>query len=233
MSLAPAFNRARRYLALGFYDRGNLGDEMFVEVFARNLTGDITFVCSDDCKSIPPGTDAIIVGGGDIVKPHFMDTVRRRIRDARFCGPMYLLSVGIPYTDATTLAYLRDYDHVFVRSAADYRLACSVLPPHDVTLFRDAAWSLPRTPRIAPTTPPAAAPRVAVTLAQPYFYNNPNAEALKDAVQQLVTRLAQRSSVVYLVAFNTHAAAQHECDIYINDEIAQTARTAIKLRVQE
>lgn len=205
-------------LATGFYGRGNLGDELYPLVL-RRVFGDSSIAChcTDDLEVIPPGTNAVVVGGGDIVNPFFMDKVASLLEG--FGGPAYLISAGIPFAAGPDLRYLRMFDHVFVRTAADFRVASSVLPPEDVTCFRDMAWSLPR--RIAPAVPTATTRVVGLTLAQPYYANNPHAEALKSATADLVASLAATHAVVYLIAFNTRLTARDECDIYINREIAQ------------
>ncbi|WIA10882.1 hypothetical protein OEZ85_011048 [Tetradesmus obliquus] len=197
---------------------GNLGDELYPMVLRRVFGANLECHCTDDLESVPAGIDAIIVGGGDVVNPWFMDKVARLI--STFTGPVYLLSVGIPY-GGSDLRYLRMFDHVFVRTAADLRVASSVLPASDVTYYRDMAWSLPRAPRTSAPHHRAGAPRVALALAQPYFANNAFAEAMKLELVQLVTCLAQTSTVVMLLPFNTRLAARDECDIYINQEICQ------------
>lgn len=208
-----------RLLATGFYDRGNLGDTCYPLVLRRVFGSDIECVCTDDLRGIPEGTEAVIVGGGDVVNPFFMDKVAQLLQG--FAGPAYLLSIGIPFAGGD-LGYLAMFDHVFVRTAADYKLASTVLPSSDLTCYRDMAWSLPRTVE-RPVRSAQRLPCVAVALAQPYFANNAHGAVLKDAVVELVTALAKTSSEVLLLAFNTRLPAVNECDILLNREICARA----------
>jgi len=76
----------RRLLVLGFYGKGNLGDEMFKETIP-DFKGDLSEY------------DAIICGGGDIYNEYFMKKIEQiltRLPNG-FQKPVYLLGVGIPY----------------------------------------------------------------------------------------------------------------------------------------
>jgi hypothetical protein len=205
-------------LATGFYFRGNLGDAVYPLVLQRMFGSNITCHCTDDLQCIPEGTQAIIVGGGDVVNPFFMEKIAQLT--ATFHGPMYLLSVGIPYY-GSDLRYLRMFDHVFVRSNADFRAARTVLPDCDVTCFRDMAWSLSRSISTDPVVRPVGRGRVAFTCAQPYMHNNQHSEAMKDSLVKVITAMSQRYDEVLLIAFNTRLASRAECDIYLNRDLCQ------------
>jgi hypothetical protein len=211
---------AKRLLALGFFGRGNLGDQVYPLVLQCKLSNfEVTCACTDDISEVPPGTDAILVGGGDVVNPFFMRKVSRLL--AAFVGPAYLISVGIPY-NGPDLRFLRLFDHVCVRTTTDYQVARQVLPACDVTCYRDMAWSLPA---------PVPLPRlnegrvVGLTLAQPYFANNQAADAMLDAMAQVVLGILHQQPTtntrVLLIAFNTNMAAADECDIYINRRLSE------------
>ncbi|KAF6252683.1 polysaccharide pyruvyl transferase-domain-containing protein [Scenedesmus sp. NREL 46B-D3] len=213
--------RPTRLLATGFYFRGNLGDELYPLILERIFgSANIECRCTDTLVAIPSDTDAILVGGGDVVNPWFMDKVAALI--AAFVGPVYLVSAGIPYGKAD-LRYLLMFDHVFLRTEADCKMARSVLGHGAVTRCRDMAWALMPPPLPPPPPPPRRGRRVALTLAQPYFAKNACAEALKLEVVALVTALAKQSEVVMLLPFNTHRPNHAECDLYINQEVCERA----------
>lgn len=81
-------------LVLGYFNRHNIGDDSYTLVY-DNLFEDVTCLCTDDCTEIPADVSTVIVGGGDIVCPYFMDKLKILTKD--FAGHMYALSVGIPF----------------------------------------------------------------------------------------------------------------------------------------
>ena len=85
-----------RILFLGFYERGNLGDDSYVSAFPLIFQDcECIFQCTDDTLCIPNNIDVIVVGGGDVINSYFMSRVEELIKD--FTGPVYAFSVGIPY----------------------------------------------------------------------------------------------------------------------------------------
>lgn len=201
-----------RVMVLGWYDRDNLGDECYREAF-RLLFSNVVFACTDKVDAIPPDVDVVVCGGGDIVNPFFMAKIGRLLKT--FDGPCYAVSVGIPF--AVDASLLSVFDHVFVRSAADYEVAVSAVPPQNVSRMPDLSWLLQQ--KYAPSL--KAQPlrkRVGVCLAQPAFHDV--ATSLTDAIIQLVRRLCAEHDV-HLLAFNTHEENASECDYVINDKICK------------
>lgn len=119
-----------KILILGYYDRANLGDEMFKMAFTKILPNSVlTFLCIDDCKAVmfdQASTnfeineyDCVICGGGDIVNDYFYFNLRRILKG--FPGPIFAVGVGIPYYGLIKKGYLDIYDHVFIREQSDLR----------------------------------------------------------------------------------------------------------------
>ena len=136
-------------IVLGFYDRDNLGDETYKQVFPMLFDENVlvSFFCTDDLKALPvPTPDIVLCGGGDIINPYFMDKVIRLTQG--YYGPMYALSVGIPYpADAH---YLQLFDHVFVRTQTDFELACGTIGAPNVTYTPDLSLLLTALPSVPP-----------------------------------------------------------------------------------
>jgi hypothetical protein len=201
-----------RVMVLGWYDRGNLGDECYREAF-RLLFGDVRFACTDEVDAIPSDVEVLVCGGGDIVNPFFVSKIRRLLKT--FSGPCYAVSVGVPFSaDASLLSV---FDHVFVRSASDYDVAVSAVPSSNVSRIPDLSWLLRQT--YAPCLGKSVSRRrLGVCLAQPAFYGA--RDGVRDAVVRTVDRLRAEYDV-YLLAFNTHEQNASECDYVINDAIVR------------
>jgi Polysaccharide pyruvyl transferase len=238
-----------RISVLGFYHRDNLGDDAYVRAIPEVLFPGTTsprpddvsfeFLCIDDLSEVSTlssdaETDMVIVGGGDVILPYFMDVLQRYLKN--FGGPVYALSVGVPFSDAAPS--LSMFDHVFVRSQGDLERAASTrLSSDDVSRMRDATMGL--APRLLqPLTSPSASRTgsesgdtltLAVCLANPTFEGSRRKDALKEvaagiasfAAHLLLVRSPQpaRTLAVRLLSFNTHMQNHVECDHYLNRDL--------------
>jgi polysaccharide pyruvyl transferase WcaK-like protein len=112
----------KRLLVLGFYDRHNLGDDMFKETIPL-LVPDFKcdFISTDDFNSDTNIYDGIICGGGDIFNEYFMSKIKTILtKSTNLQGkPVYILGMGIPYPSMFETNYLSYFDHVFLRETTD------------------------------------------------------------------------------------------------------------------
>ena len=107
-----------KILILGYYDRANLGDEMFkitIPNFFPNCK--LFFICVDDFKGGLNDYQAIICGGGDIINDYFYKKFSDLFRT--FQGPIFAFGIGIPFPSLIRKGYLDLYDHVFIREKTD------------------------------------------------------------------------------------------------------------------
>ena len=161
-------------LVLGYYDRGNLGDEQYKITIPLLLKtnsivdywDDITFKSPEDIVQIPQETTIIIVGGGDVINDYFMKKIQKLAKN--FTGRIYALSVGIPYSSGTKYLYL--FDHIYARSTTDYQIAVNKIGSKNVSMCKDAAFKLNVTPNINSS----AYTRIGICFANSYFEDNPN-----------------------------------------------------------
>lgn len=217
-------------LVLGFYDRGNLGDELYKEALpavirAANPDIDVRFdfKCTDDVGKIPEGTDAVLCGGGDIINAYFMNKIAALCET--YVGPIYAVSVGIPYTDDAK--YLKIFDHVYVRSSGDYQVAAAEVGAENVTQIADAVfalnlksmWSFPAW---------CDQINVGIALAAPYFCALPQ---LIDDLENLCKLLAVNKAKIHLFAFNTYALNPSECDVTLVEELVKRLEGAATIEV--
>ena len=199
-------------LIVGFYDRANLGDEAYKHVWARLFNGmNYAMACVDDLDELPRNLDVLIVGGGDVINPYFMDKIAKLAQD--FAGPRYALSVGIPYpSEAGRLAF---FDHSVVRSQVDYDAALAAgIPRENLSLSADYTWLLPAS---APYSRlPQHRLRLGMCLAQPVFAHA--SDEFRRSFVHLIDALSTKYDI-HLIPFNTTLANPNECDSKLNDAL--------------
>lgn len=128
-----------RLLILGFYDRANLGDEMFKETIPLLVPDWVcTFVATDDYVDDGTQWDGIICGGGDIFNDYFLTKIER-ITSKVSC-PVYLLGVGVPYESMLNSPRVRLFDHIFLRERTDLSSFGQVLGSQWVHVLPDLGF---------------------------------------------------------------------------------------------
>lgn len=221
-------NQTLNCLLMGFYDRHNIGDDTYKLVLPKLLPCfNITTISCDDAQTIDDNVDVILIGGGDLVNDYFMNKVQQLLKS--FTGRVYGVSLGIPFKSCSH--YLHIFDYVFVRSTFDYEVAAkeigeknvSYLPDFSVALHEDRLQEVHgREQTITKTII-----NVGVCLAQPLFYNNPKKTYLLDgfchALKVFADSVTTRVRFI-LLAFNSNAQNNQECDYIINNHIAKLLR---------
>ena len=193
-------------LVLGFYDRQNTGDEMYKLAFRRIFRGTnakLDFQCMDDVKTIPTHIDVIVCGGGDVINAYFMEKLVGLVCGMAFNGPIYALSVGVPY--ASCANYLEMFDHVFVRSKGDFAVARSMIGERNVTCLPDACFALQHSTRHPQNS---CVLRVGVCLAKPSITR----EFMNNLAMALRWLSMARNIEINIIPFNLSLTSLHECD---------------------
>jgi len=217
-------------LVLGFYDRGNLGDELYKDAIPAMMRTAapgksllFTFRCTDDIDKIPVDTDVVVCGGGDIINAYFMTKIERLCET--YVGPIYAVSVGIPYNDGAK--HLKLFDHVYVRSSGDYQVAAAEIGAENVTQIADAVFALKLKPVLS-------LPQwcnninIGIALAAPYFCALPQ---LIDDLEKLCKLLVDNKARIHLFAFNTYALNPSECDTTVVEELVKRLEGAATIEV--
>lgn len=215
-----------KVVVLGFYNRSNTGDDAYVECF-RNMFPYVEFYCMDDINSLPENTSIVICGGGDIINDYFMEKARKLL--ATFTGPVYAVSVGIPYpVDAR---YLKLFDHVFVRSSSDYDIAVKEIGARNVDMMLDLTHTLkPWT--VSKRLSISSKQVYALCLAQPVFHSNP--DLFPQLVQTLRKCLEENPQTeIHLLAFNHNTNNPYECDHEINNKLKQAIPELVIPQIHE
>jgi polysaccharide pyruvyl transferase WcaK-like protein len=156
----------------GAYGKGNYGDELFIDVFRHWLSPECRISVLPDLPDRPyfsepvarrvAKLDAIIVGGGDLIRPH-MGIDERWLNNAFSARPIYLAGVGVQLTGRedrteTIAAWRRYLGHVRFTGMRDPVSAAWVAerldPATGVVTHPDLVWSLPLPPAVRPEGAP-------------------------------------------------------------------------------
>ncbi|MDD1443927.1 polysaccharide pyruvyl transferase family protein [Dolichospermum sp. ST_sed3] len=111
-----------RLLVLGFYDKKNLGDEMFKETIPLLFPDfNCEFIATDNFNGNIDHYDSVICGGGDIFNEYFMSKIKNILLTSTNIRnkPIYILGMGVPYLSMFETNYLSLFDHVFLREITD------------------------------------------------------------------------------------------------------------------
>lgn len=153
---------------VGFFGHGNYGDELFLSVFEQYFGKDFELVIIPDLPTKPyfstpveervAGVDAILIGGGDLIRPWSLD--ERYFHKAYLSKPVYMVGLGVPIR--TIDPSLNDRPHVSRKYAAFFRH-----PSVKFVGLRDDSsrdWVMTN---IAPTAPVVSVPDVVCALDLP------------------------------------------------------------------
>lgn len=114
--------KKNNFLVIGYYNRQNLGDDVFKYVFEKYFEDrwpDATYniINIDDFTGPSKNTTAVIFGGGDLINDYFMRKIRKFITN-KTC-PYYAIGVGIPYPKLIDEGYLDSFDYIVHRNKTD------------------------------------------------------------------------------------------------------------------
>lgn len=216
----------RKILVLGFYNRFNLGDDVFKYVLTnyfnkkwKNITHD--FLCIDNLVEIPSDTSCVIVGGGDLINDYFFDKLKPFLKN-KTC-PWYAISIGIPYPDLINKGYLDSFDYIIHRNQDD-KITLENRYPDRSSWYPDISFLLPDDKRIRFE---GRKKKIGICLSR-HIYNNENPEIYNHIVTNLSKFFLDISSVknyfgspvyeLYFIPFCTDGKPGHD-DRLINKDI--------------
>ena len=110
----------KQALVLGYYGSHNSGDECFGCIWESMNSEECMYTVQDPHRitHIPSYIDEVIVGGGDLLNPYFID----RIRDLLKTRPrvwVKAVSVGIPYPQVINRPFLSLFNEIVLRNKLD------------------------------------------------------------------------------------------------------------------
>lgn len=198
-------------IILGYYDRGNLGDEAYKVTIRSYLPHHyhLTFVCIDDVGPIDfKKFDGIIVGGGDIINNYFYQKLTPILKN--FTGFKIALSIGIPFPSLIMPEYFGKFDHVFIRNYEDVRPLQRVIGSQKAHFLPDLAFNLPRPVKV---TVNKTKPICGIFLIQ----NLMRYDFIVTDLTRLVKRILNTYDIVFYL-FNT-SKNKNENDFEISNKI--------------
>lgn len=113
---------------IGYYEHYNFGDDQykisFTKLFADYILCDYTvdfYNCDKIHDYIFSDDDIIIIGGGDVLNPYFLNKINKRFRSAQ--NLIIAFSVGLPYTQILVETDKLDIiDYIFLRTNQDIEI---------------------------------------------------------------------------------------------------------------
>lgn len=153
---------------VGFFGHGNYGDELFWSVFQQYFGEHFDLVLIPDLPEKPyfstpvddrvDGVDAIVIGGGDLIRPWSVD--ERYFHKTYLRKPVYMVGLGVPIR-ATSSAFA-DRPEVASRYASFFQH-----PSVQFVGLRDDASRDWVVRNLAPTAPVVSAPDMVCALDLP------------------------------------------------------------------
>lgn len=133
----------KRILVLGYYGSHNTGDDCFSYIFDGLNKPECSYTVKNPYKIqyIPNFVDLVIVGGGDVLNPYFMDRIKE-LMQTRPTVPAIAFSVGIPYPAVINREFLSVFKKIVLRNPLDVPF---VKKYHDnVSYLPDMVYVLPK-----------------------------------------------------------------------------------------
>src|ERR1700690_1777427 len=108
---------------LGWYNKGNCGDEAFKLAFKKIFPTEELRFCTPD-ETTWPGADIHILGGGDVIKPYYLDYIKNyRMQHPGVVKDFYIVGAGLGYESELDLLKDLRPKTMFLRNLEDVYLA--------------------------------------------------------------------------------------------------------------
>ena len=210
-----------KILVLGYYNRGNFGDEAYKIVMCKYLPEHkLTFLCIDDINNIEIDKfHGIIIGGGDIINDYFYKKLNPFLQN--YSGFKIALSIGIPFPSLLTTKYFEHYDHVFIRNYEDVRQLQRVTGTYKAHFLPDLTFILDQPKKIQNISRPICGIFLVQNLIKYNFIMN-------DLIK-LVNEIATEYDIIFYL-FNTSGNV-NENDLGISEIIAEQIISKFKISI--
>lgn len=197
-----------KFLVAGYYGESNLGDEAFRCAIPKIIgtNHEYEFVTVGEYAKLPKerlnNFDRVLLGGGDVVLPYFLDKLRENHFEN---GPVVLFGAGLTYPSCVALGHVDQFDSVFLRNTTDLRIVERRIGVKHTHFVPDLAFVLePEMPRAAHCA--ERRPQAAFFPIASLFQKQPDSVARQEHVlYQLAQSIAHASKThdVTLIRFDT------------------------------
>jgi len=106
-----------KILSIGYYNRGNLGDELFkiclLKLFKNSV---ITFINGHDYITIEDNYDIIFLGPGNVMNNYFIDRLKKLIKTNVWMLLKPLIGFGVGFESEYILEDFKYFDFIITRT---------------------------------------------------------------------------------------------------------------------
>lgn len=220
------------YLVYGYYSMFNAGDDAFKLVFNnyfkninKNKKYIVNYLNPSSINSYFNSIyDEIIIGGGDIINPYFLNNIINFNNNNNI--KITAISVGIPYLD--NIHYLNNFNKIYLRNNKDYNDIINnkykyVLNINNIYYTSDICFGLNTDNHLIDLNIDNNKINIGVFLCRPFynkdyedFYNN-----LIFKISLLLNKILNinKNINIYLIPFNINSNNIKENDCIINNHI--------------
>lgn len=222
---------------IGYYEHCNFGDDQYQTSFVKLLSdcthSDYT-VDFYNCDKIHlyefSDNDIIILGGGDVLNPYFLNKINKKFKDTP--NIIIAFSVGLPYTKTLVQTDLLNIiDYIFLRTNQDLELFEKYFDKNRIFHIPDISYILSNTDKddidndnkIIKQIQNTKKSRniICVCLSRHIYhpdYKNEYSNVIRNISKCLVTFIRTNYHIV-LLPFNTNNDNPKENDILINNDV--------------
>jgi polysaccharide pyruvyl transferase WcaK-like protein len=195
-----------KVLIIGYYNRGNWGDDLFEYIFLTKLfpQDDVTISNIDDIQNVQGTFDKIIIGGGDVVNEYFLNqenikTIINISNQTTPNTPILFVGTGIPYPNSLKSMDIGDY--FFMRNSTDYSLVKDRYLDLNTFLIPDLGFGL----QVNYTNISAQVKKIGMCV--PYTYREH--QSFMADLSTLLSDISQNYEV-HLIPFDTNAFGEND-----------------------
>ena len=212
-------------ICTGFYNRSNLGDDIFSIIFdhiLKTIGQPYNIISLDDINKLPANTSTIILGGGEILNKYFLTKLEKLC--VNFKGKIIAYSCELPAGDIISEVNLIDY--FILRNKNDcVRLEKHFDSTNDLTKYikyqPDLVFSINSfIPEYLDKNKVMTNKKVLICLARSIYPNNKYYQHYLKKIFLLIKYLKHTEWDVTLYPFNTSYSLS-ESDIILNADIFQ------------
>lgn len=203
-----------RILILGYYYKGNLGDDIFEYVYKNHVLKNYTITIANLStlpdivqQDKPTLFDFVIVGGGDLINAYYFNEESIDMIRKSFDGvPIIFHGIGLTYPDMLPVLDIGDY--FFIRNKPDYETVKNRFTSRYTYYTPDLAFHLLDSPTLA-NKPKKASTRISkIGVCLPNTWFTPTNDAFFQQIINAILRLSDKYEV-YLIPFDT---SSNECN---------------------
>lgn len=238
----------KNIIVAGYFDRHNLGDDLFRDVWEHIFSKpgfescNVSYIGLDNlrvCTELKD-CDTLIFAGGDVLNYYFLSELKNIVHKFQFTGKLFAFSVGIPYQVVIVDGLLDQFHFLMCRAKGDAFNLRRRFGSNHVRYFPDLSVYLPELFQVEKSKKEFIGLNehktfndrlnVGVFLTRNIYEKNPCydrvVENIAKSLDNIVEMNAQgtRGFELFLIPFNTNEKNVFEDDILINSDVHNKVR---------